>query len=211
MYLKTKDWSFNPEPCTYFTWKSMSRMSQTLLVAENFASKSYLMRRLNSQLWKNTDDLICERGTRPWPHHRSIRSPRDPKRGRMRKSVKVSQRPRKGRERQSKAAQTLAQRLQRPGRGEQRPGEARQRPGRARGRGGGQKLKLLSPDARLTHWGRLRLGKPELNNTAFSFSQTFSMGQRYIDAWIIFVISPTLQQKRVWFSLSFDFNHKLIS
>ena len=95
----------------------------------------------------------------------------------MRKSVKVSQRPRKGRERQSKAAQTLAQRLQRPGRGEQRPGEARQRPGRARGRGGGQKLKLLSPD-----WGRLRLGKPELNNAAFYFTQTLSMWQRYIDA-----------------------------
>ena len=63
-----------------------------------------------------------------------------------------------------------------------RRAEARQRPGRARGRGGGQKLKLLSPDARLTYCGRLRLGKPELNNAAFSFSQTFSMGQRYIDA-----------------------------
>ena len=76
--------------------------------------------------------MICERGTRPWPHHRSIRSPRDPKRGRMRKSVKVSQRPRKGRERQSKAAQTLAQRLQRPGRGQVEASRGQERPGKGR-------------------------------------------------------------------------------
>ena len=44
--LKTKAWSFNPDAYTYSTWKSTSRMSQTLLVAVNFASKSYLMRRL---------------------------------------------------------------------------------------------------------------------------------------------------------------------
>ena len=155
----------------------MSRMSQTLLVAKKTLHPQAISCGDSTLNYERTR-MICERGTRPWPHHRSIRSPRDPKRGRMRKSVKVSQRPRKGRERQSKAAQTLAQRLQRPGRGEQRPGEARQRPGRARGRGGGQKLKLLSPGARLTHWGRLRLGKPELNNAAFSFTQTFSMGKR---------------------------------